>query len=77
MVEAVKSLVEGYRNKTISEEDIKIIDECFKKNIFRNGQISILFPNHYKAFEILFHETDLSISDLAEIRKSGNKGRNA
>ncbi len=68
-------LARGYRKGTLKAKDRLIIDECFENNHFKRGQCSILHPYHFKAFEILFHNTDLSADELKELRESGKGTR--
>ena len=62
-------LVEKYRKGTLNDLDRLSIDRCFEGHCFERGQLSILFPIHYKAFSILFHNTDVGINELKNKRE--------
>ena len=68
-----ETIVERYRAGTLPEEDKAIIDELFRCSVFRRGQISILHPEHWEAFDILFHDLDKGIKELKELREKGQR----
>ena len=75
MIIHTNELVKKYRDGTLQDFERQTIDRCFEADYFERGQLSILFPYHFKAFEILFHNSDLSASDLKKIRENGQTTR--
>jgi hypothetical protein len=65
-------LARKYRSGTGLKEDNLIINLIQKLSHFNRGKLSVVFPEHYKAFTIYFHEQDLTVEQLKERREDKN-----
>jgi len=65
-------LARNFREKPSHSEDNQIIELIYKLSHHNRGKISIVFPDHYEAFTIHFHETDLTVDELKARRESKN-----
>ncbi len=66
-------LAKGYRNRQSDKVfDNTIIKAFFQGDQYSRGKLSTVFPDHEKAFKIIFHEQDLSIDRLKANREAKN-----
>ena len=70
-----EEIVKQYRIGNLNKESHEIIDDLFRAGCFERGQISILHPEHWEAFQIIFHDSDLSIDELKKLRERNEKAR--
>ena len=70
-----KEIVKQYRDGTLDELSYERIENLFKAGCFERGQISILQPEHWAAFQIIFHDSDLDIDELKRLRERNEKAR--
>ncbi len=47
------NLVDGYKQKTLNTFDNDLLDLFYIAPAFSLGKLSITFPNHYQAYQIL------------------------
>ncbi len=47
------NLVDGYKQKTLNSFDNNLLDLFYISSAFSLGKLSIAFPNHYQAYQIL------------------------
>ena len=64
-------LAKEYRKNSTSF-DSHIIKTFYLADPYHRGKLSIVFPLHEEAFNIHFHELDLSVQDLKEKREAKN-----